>query len=82
MLITKEFVQLSRNAADWRGDRERIMQYPANKRDEKGHQMAEHEHGTMDSKVQEQTFVGFIKVSSYVATVSVVLLIFIGLVNG
>lgn len=44
--------------------------------------MAEHEHGTMDTKVQEQTFGGFIKASSYVAIASVVVLIFIGLVNG
>lgn len=44
--------------------------------------MAKHEHGKMDTEVQEKTFVGFIKVSAYIAGASVVLLIFIGLVNG
>lgn len=44
--------------------------------------MAEHEHGSMNTDVQEKTFVGFIKVSTWVAAVSVGLIVFIGLVNG
>lgn len=44
--------------------------------------MAKHEHGKMDIEVQEKTFVGFIKASAYVAGASILLLIFIGLVNG
>ncbi|CUJ04243.1 aa3-type cytochrome c oxidase subunit IV [Cognatishimia activa] len=33
--------------------------------------MAEHEHGTMNTDVQEQSFAGFIRVSTYVAGVSI-----------
>ncbi|MDF1803275.1 aa3-type cytochrome c oxidase subunit IV [Thalassovita sp.] len=43
--------------------------------------MAEHKHGEMDTTVQEQTFEGFIKVSSYVAYASIAALIFMALVN-
>ncbi|WP_375174457.1 aa3-type cytochrome c oxidase subunit IV [Pseudooceanicola sp.] len=44
--------------------------------------MAEHKHGEMDITVQEKTFEGFIKVSSWVAGLSILLLIFMALVNG
>lgn len=44
--------------------------------------MAKHEHGKMDIDVQEKTFVGFIKASAYVAGAAILLLVFIGLVNG
>ena len=44
--------------------------------------MAEHKHGEMDVSVQEKTFEGFIKFSTRVAIGSILLLIFIALVNG
>lgn len=43
--------------------------------------MAEHKHGSMDIEVQKQTFVGFIKVSAYVAAGSIGILIFLALFN-
>ncbi|UZD90193.1 aa3-type cytochrome c oxidase subunit IV [Cognatishimia activa] len=43
--------------------------------------MAEHEHGTMNTEVQEKTFEGFIKASTYVAAVSIAVLIFLALFN-
>ncbi len=43
--------------------------------------MAEHEHGSMDIKVQEKTFDGFVKWSIYVAAVSIGVLIFLALFN-
>jgi Ni,Fe-hydrogenase I cytochrome b subunit len=44
--------------------------------------MAEHKHGSMDISVQEKTFEGFIKVSIWVAALSIGALIFLALVNG
>ncbi|MEM6587318.1 MAG: aa3-type cytochrome c oxidase subunit IV [Pseudomonadota bacterium] len=44
--------------------------------------MAEHEHGKMKIDVQEKTFENFLKFSGYVAAVSILLLIFIAIVNG
>ncbi len=44
--------------------------------------MADHKHGEMDIEVQEKTFEGFIKYSTWVAVASVVLLIFAAIVNG
>ncbi|PWR01733.1 aa3-type cytochrome c oxidase subunit IV [Meridianimarinicoccus roseus] len=44
--------------------------------------MAKHEHGKMDIDTQEKTFHGFMKASAYVAAGAILLLIFIGLVNG
>lgn len=44
--------------------------------------MAEHEHGTMNTEVQEKAFAGFIKGSTWVAAVSIAALIFIAIVNG
>ncbi|SHH28755.1 aa3-type cytochrome c oxidase subunit IV [Cognatishimia maritima] len=43
--------------------------------------MAEHEHGTMNTDVQEKTFEGFIKASTYVAAASIAILIFLALFN-
>lgn len=43
--------------------------------------MAEHEHGTMNTDVQEKTYMGFIKASSYVAAASIGILIFLALFN-
>lgn len=44
--------------------------------------MAEHKHGEMDISVQEKTFDGFLKMVTKGAIISILLLIFIGLVNG
>lgn len=44
--------------------------------------MSEHKHGEMDIKVQEETFNGFISMVTKGAIFCIVLLIFIGLVNG
>lgn len=43
--------------------------------------MAEHKHGEMDISVQEKTFEGFIKVSTWMAAISIGALIFMALVN-
>ncbi|MGH1424411.1 MAG: aa3-type cytochrome c oxidase subunit IV [Pseudooceanicola sp.] len=43
--------------------------------------MAEHKHGEMDTSVQEKTFDGFIKASTYVVIVSILVLLFMALVN-
>ncbi|SEW39049.1 aa3 type cytochrome c oxidase subunit IV [Cognatiyoonia koreensis] len=44
--------------------------------------MAKHKHGEMDISVHEKTFDGFIKMVTRGAIACIVLLIFIGLVNG
>ncbi|GAA6209513.1 hypothetical protein NBRC116601_28060 [Cognatishimia sp. WU-CL00825] len=43
--------------------------------------MAEHEHGTMNTEVQEKVFDGFIKASTYVAGAAIFVLIFLAIVN-
>lgn len=43
--------------------------------------MAEHKHGEMDITEHEKTFAGFIRVSVWVAAVSVGILVFLALVN-
>lgn len=43
--------------------------------------MAEHKHGSMDTSEQEKTFAGFVRVSIWVAAVSIGILIFMALVN-
>jgi hypothetical protein len=43
--------------------------------------MAEHKHGSMNTDVQEKTFEGFIKASTYVACVSIAALIFLAIFN-
>jgi len=44
--------------------------------------MTKHKHGEMDTKVQEATFNGFMSMVTKGAIFCIVLLIFIGLVNG
>lgn len=44
--------------------------------------MAEHKHGSMDIRAQEKTFAGFVKMSMWVAGISIAVLIFLALVNG
>jgi hypothetical protein len=44
--------------------------------------MAEHKHGSMDIKVQEKTFAGFIRMSTWGAGISIGILLFAALVNG
>ncbi len=41
--------------------------------------MAEHEHGTMNTQVQEKTFDGFIKIMSRAAIVFIVILVFLAI---
>lgn len=41
--------------------------------------MAEHEHGTMNTQVQEKTFDGFIKIMSRAAIVCIVILVFLAI---
>ncbi|PRY24344.1 aa3 type cytochrome c oxidase subunit IV [Aliiruegeria haliotis] len=43
---------------------------------------SKYEHGSMDISVQEKTFDGFIRMVTWGAVISILLLIFIGLVNG
>ena len=44
--------------------------------------MSDYKHGEMDTSSQEKAFDGFVKISTRVAVASIVLLIFIALVNG
>jgi Ni,Fe-hydrogenase I cytochrome b subunit len=43
---------------------------------------SEHKHGTMDVRAQEKTFDGFLRMSTWVAVISIGILIFAALVNG
>ena len=43
--------------------------------------MAEHEHGTMNIEVQEKTFAGFVKATTWSCVAIVIALIFMALVN-
>lgn len=43
--------------------------------------MEEHKHGEMDISVQEKTFEGFIKWSTWVAVISILVLIFLAIFN-
>lgn len=43
--------------------------------------MAEHKHGSMDTKEQEKTFAGFMRLVSWAGVIIVALLIFMALVN-
>lgn len=43
--------------------------------------MAEHKHGSMDIKVQEKTFEGFIRMVTWGAAISIGVLIFMALAN-
>lgn len=44
--------------------------------------MAEHEHGSMDTSVQEKTFDGFIKMVTRTTIVIIVALVLLALING
>lgn len=43
--------------------------------------MAQHKHGSMDTSVQEKTFEGFVRFSAIVAGLSILVIIFMALVN-
>jgi hypothetical protein len=43
--------------------------------------MAEHKQGSMDIKVQEKTFAGFMKMATWGAVISILILIFMALTN-
>jgi len=43
--------------------------------------MAEHKHGSMDTRVQEKTFEGFLRMSTWVAGIAIGILVFMALVN-
>jgi hypothetical protein len=43
--------------------------------------MAEHAHGSMDIREHEKTFAGFIKLSIWVAGISIGILMFLALAN-
>lgn len=45
------------------------------------HNHSEHVHGSMDIRVQEKTFAGFIRMSIWVAVAAVAVLVFLGLTN-
>ncbi len=42
---------------------------------------AEHRHGTMDTRVQEKTFAGFLRMVTWGACISIGILIFLALTN-
>jgi Ni,Fe-hydrogenase I cytochrome b subunit len=44
--------------------------------------MAEHKHGSMDTKEQEKTFDGFIRLVTWGAVITISVLIFMALANG
>ena len=44
--------------------------------------MAEHKHGEMDISHHEKTFAGFIRITVWVGAVSLLILVFLALVNG
>lgn len=43
--------------------------------------MAEHKHGSMDTRTQEKTFAGFIRLTTWGAVISICVLIFMALAN-
>jgi len=43
--------------------------------------MAEHKHGEMDITAQERTFEGFVRFAVWTAAISILILIFIALIN-
>lgn len=45
------------------------------------HEVSEHQHGSMDISAHKKTFAGFIKLATWVATLSVIVLIFMALAN-
>ncbi|WP_423207447.1 aa3-type cytochrome c oxidase subunit IV [Paracoccus yeei] len=45
------------------------------------HEVTEHKHGSMDISDHQKTFAGFIRVSTWVAGLSIAVLIFLALAN-
>jgi Ni,Fe-hydrogenase I cytochrome b subunit len=45
------------------------------------HHDTEHKHGSMDIRAHEKTFEGFIRMSIWVAGISIAILVFMALVN-
>lgn len=45
------------------------------------HEITEHKQGSMDITEQKRTFVGFIKLSTWVTVLSILVLIFLALAN-
>ena len=45
------------------------------------HEVTEHKHGEMDIRDHQKTFAGFIKASTWVAGLSIAVLIFMALAN-
>lgn len=43
--------------------------------------MADHKHGSMDTRGHEKTFAGFIRISTWGAVISIMVLIFMALTN-
>lgn len=43
--------------------------------------MAEHEHGKMDTRAQEKTFAGFVRLTTWGAGISIAILVFLALTN-
>ena len=43
--------------------------------------MSEHKHGSMDTKDQEKTFAGFVKYSTNIVIVCIVLVVLLALIN-
>lgn len=43
--------------------------------------MAEHKHGSMDTRTQEKTFAGFLRIATWAALISIGVLIFMALAN-
>jgi hypothetical protein len=62
---------MSQSGVQSAGDRAVIFKYSARKPVKRKSEMAEHEHGSMNTEVHEQTFGGFIKASTYVAAASI-----------
>ena len=44
--------------------------------------MAEHKHGSMDTKVHEKTFEGFVKFTTYAVISILIFLVLLAMVNG
>ena len=45
------------------------------------HEVTDHKHGTMDTSYHQKTFAGFIRACIWVAVLSILVLIFMALVN-
>lgn len=45
------------------------------------HSQDEHKHGSMDIRAQEKTFVGFVRMSTWVVVIAICVLIFMALTN-